>query len=38
MLADDEQNLVVVGAGHLVGDGNVLDLLSAAGYSVERIQ
>jgi len=38
MLADNEENLVVVGAGHLVGAGSVLELMSEAGYSVERIQ
>lgn len=38
MLADNQQNLVVVGAGHLIGDGSVLDLLEQAGYTVERIQ
>ena len=38
MLADNEQNLVVVGAAHLVGDGSVLALLEEAGYTVQRIQ
>jgi len=38
MLAENEQNLVIVGAAHLVGDDSVLDLLEKAGYSVERIQ
>lgn len=38
MLADNQQNLVVVGAAHLIGDGSVLDLLEQAGYQIERIQ
>lgn len=38
MLAEDQDNLVIVGAAHLVGDGSVLDLLERAGYDVERIQ
>ncbi|MDB5612587.1 MAG: TraB/GumN family protein [Devosia sp.] len=38
MLADNQENLVVVGAAHLIGDGSVLDLLEKAGYEVERIQ
>ena len=38
MLADNAENLVVVGAAHLIGDGSVLDLLEKAGYEVERIQ
>ena len=29
--------LVVVGAGHLVGEGNLRDLLEARGYRVERL-
>lgn len=38
MLADNEENLVVVGAAHLIGDGSVIDLLEQAGYRIERIQ
>ena len=38
MLATNQENLVVVGAAHLIGDGSVLDLLERAGYEVERIQ
>jgi uncharacterized protein YbaP (TraB family) len=38
MLADNQENLVIVGAAHLVGEGSVLDLLEQAGYEVERIQ
>lgn len=38
MLAQDQENLVVVGAAHLIGAGSVLDLLEDAGYEVERIQ
>jgi uncharacterized protein YbaP (TraB family) len=38
MLAENHENLVIVGAAHLIGDGSVLDLLEQAGYAVERIQ
>jgi uncharacterized protein YbaP (TraB family) len=38
MLDNNEENLVIVGAAHLIGDGSVLDLLDKAGYEVERIQ
>jgi uncharacterized protein YbaP (TraB family) len=38
MLADNRQDLVVVGAAHLAGPGSVLDLLAKAGYTVTRIQ
>jgi uncharacterized protein len=38
MLADNRQNLIVVGAAHLAGPGNVLDLLAKAGYTVTRVQ
>jgi uncharacterized protein YbaP (TraB family) len=38
LLAQNRQNLVIVGAAHLVGDGSVLDLLAEAGYTVTRIQ
>lgn len=38
MLAADEENLVIVGAAHLVGEDSVIDLLEEAGYTVTRIQ
>jgi len=38
MLAQNRQNLIVVGAGHLVGTGSVVDLLTKAGFTVQRIQ
>jgi len=38
MLAEGQENLVIVGAAHLIGDGSVLHLLEQAGYEVERIQ
>jgi uncharacterized protein len=38
MLDSNEENLVIVGAAHLIGDGSVLDLLDKAGYQIERIQ
>jgi len=38
MLADDVEALVVVGTGHLVGDGSVIDLLEEAGYTVRQVQ
>ncbi|SEQ57883.1 hypothetical protein SAMN05428969_3578 [Devosia sp. YR412] len=38
MLEENQENLVVVGAAHLIGYGSVLDLLEEAGYDVERIQ
>ncbi|MDB5588602.1 MAG: TraB/GumN family protein [Devosia sp.] len=38
MLADNEQDLIVVGAGHLVGDGSLVDLLEKSGFSVKRLQ
>jgi hypothetical protein len=37
MLAENADNLVVVGAAHLVGDIGVPALLEARGYTVERI-
>ena len=37
LLAGDETALVVVGAGHLVGEGSVVDLMRRAGYTVERL-
>ena len=38
LLADNREDLIVVGAAHLAGDGSVLDLLEKAGYTVTRIQ
>jgi uncharacterized protein YbaP (TraB family) len=38
MLADDEEDLIVVGAGHLMGDGSVVDLLEKDGFQVTRLQ
>lgn len=38
MLAENQENLVVVGAAHLIGDDSVIDLLEQAGYEIERIQ
>jgi uncharacterized protein YbaP (TraB family) len=38
LLADNHNDLIVVGAGHLVGDGSVIDLLGKAGFTVKRIQ
>jgi uncharacterized protein YbaP (TraB family) len=38
LLADNHQDLIVVGAGHLAGAGSVVDLLGTAGFTVERIQ
>jgi uncharacterized protein YbaP (TraB family) len=38
LLADNHQDLIVVGAGHLAGAGSVVDLLAKAGLTVERIQ
>lgn len=38
MLAENQENLVVVGAAHLIGDESVLGLLEQAGYEIERIQ
>jgi uncharacterized protein YbaP (TraB family) len=38
LLADNHEDLIVVGAGHLVGDRSVVDLLGKAGFTVERIQ
>ncbi|MFW6292102.1 MAG: TraB/GumN family protein [Spirochaetota bacterium] len=36
-LAGEETTFVVVGAGHLVGRGNVIELLGDRGYAVKRI-
>ncbi|HWA17480.1 MAG TPA: TraB/GumN family protein, partial [Devosia sp.] len=38
LLANNEQDLIVVGAAHLAGERSVLDLLEQAGYTVTRIQ
>ena len=38
MLAHNEQDLIVVGAGHLMGDGSVVDLLEKDGFEVTRLQ
>lgn len=38
LLAENRENLVIVGAAHLAGDGSVLDLLEQAGYTITRIQ
>lgn len=38
MLEDNQENVVIVGAGHLAGEDSVLDLLVEAGYTVTRIQ
>lgn len=37
MLADNDEALVVVGAGHLVGPGGVPALLAERGFEVERV-
>lgn len=38
MLAENEQALIVVGAGHLIGDTSVVKLLEEKGFSSERVQ
>ena len=38
LMEGDEDALVTVGAGHLVGEGGVPALLQAEGYTVERVQ
>jgi uncharacterized protein len=38
MLSGNHQNLIIVGAGHLVGPSSVIDLLQKDGYTVTRIQ
>ena len=38
MFGDDDSEFVLVGAGHLVGEGNVLELLKAKGYTVKQLQ
>jgi len=37
LLADNDESLVIVGAGHLVGTGGVPELLRQAGYTVELV-
>ena len=37
MFGDDDQEFVLVGAGHLVGDDSVIALLKAKGYKVEQM-
>lgn len=37
LLADNRNAMVIVGAGHLVGDSGVPELLEQAGYAVERV-
>ncbi|MFT5127346.1 MAG: hypothetical protein ACI8W8_000949, partial [Rhodothermales bacterium] len=37
MLESEEDHLIVVGAGHLVGEGSVIDLLEKAGYTLQRL-
>lgn len=38
MLAENSEALVIVGAGHLIGEGSVIDLLEQGGYAIRRIQ
>lgn len=38
MLSGNEAALVIVGAGHLMGERSVVDLLEKDGFTVERIQ
>ena len=38
MLANNEEDLIVVGAGHLIGDGSVIDLLDKQGFRIKRLQ
>lgn len=37
LLAKDETPLIIVGAGHMVGDKGLVSLLEAEGYSVEQL-
>lgn len=37
-IAEDDDAVIVVGAGHLVGDDSVVNLLESEGFSVERVQ
>ena len=36
-LADDETYFVVVGAGHLVGDNGLINILDERGYVTEQL-
>lgn len=38
MMDGDENYFIAVGAGHLVGEDSVIDLLSGEGYEIERFQ
>ncbi len=38
MMAGDEDYFIAVGAGHLIGDGGVVDMLQKKGFKVERVQ
>jgi len=38
MMAGDEDYFIAVGAGHLIGDGGVVDMLRKDGFKVERVQ
>lgn len=38
MMAGDEDYFIAVGAGHLIGDGGVVDMLRRKGFAVERVQ
>jgi len=38
MMAGDQDYFIAVGAGHLIGEGSVVDLLATKGYKVERVQ
>jgi len=38
ILAGDDDVFIAVGAGHLVGEGSVVDLLEDKGFSVRRVQ
>ncbi|MGD9799818.1 MAG: TraB/GumN family protein [Parvularculaceae bacterium] len=38
MMAGDENYFIAVGAGHLIGEGSVVERLKARGFAVERVQ
>ncbi len=38
MMAGNEDYFIAVGAGHLIGEGSVVDLLRDRGFKVERVQ
>lgn len=38
MLAGDEDYFIAVGAGHLIGEDSVVDMLEERGYEVRRVQ